>query len=495
MKDLESTTVRKDALDIQIPGQSHFHDILVEKAVRVGSINGRNPDDLLTTHTNQTISCNFEAKKNVRILGNLATDGHVNGVSTEILSKTYSLGKNNTHTINADYKFNHNLTTEKLIVRGKIQGKDFSNTANNRHLIKVNDAGLKFTGVKTFTSAVIIGKDSNVKLYNGLPLETLNLQTLDQDIIIPATTTFHGPVYARTVQLNEGSHINAETVMGHKWDDILANSIPIGEEVDPEHLRHLIFDNVIVDRHLNTRNFQGHRFEDFIRLDSDQNMGQLKVKKVKITGTTLTVGGLVNGLNIQEEFERTIMKDDSLDDLELSGNKTFLGTVTVEGDVSCFGPDFADNVIDITKPFTIPHSMEFSSHLVIQKGLNVSQLIQNTTVEEIMDDALTTGEDQIITGDWEFTNGLTFMDDVLGPGELKNFDLASLINNTEYEVRAAGDKIQSQRLQFKQECARVHNVTSDILNNPMKLDAFDKHQTIPLHHPVNRSTNFMVLMF
>lgn len=131
--------------------------------------------------------------------------------------------------------------------------------------------------------------------------------------------------------------------------------------------------------------------------------------------------------------------------------------------------------------------MEFANPIVIENGLSVSQTVQNTTIDEIMADALTngeSGEEQVISGEWEFTNGLTFTADVVGPGELKNFDLQSLITETEYKVRAAEEKIESQKHTFRQECQAVHDMTYDLVYNPMKLDAFDKHQTIPLTQQV-----------
>lgn len=308
LKELASTTVRKDALDIQISSPTNFRDVTVEKLLKVRSINGKDTEDLMTTNTNQTIDCNFEAKKNVKVTGNLITDGHINGVSTEVLSKTYSHGPNNVHTISAEeYKFNHNLTMEKLIVRGTIQGKDFSNTAHTQHLIKVSDAGLRFTGVKTFTSLVTIAKDSTVTSYNGLAVESLQFQTLDDDIVVTSPCMFHGNVNSKIVQSNDGDII-AEIVNGFKWDDILTNSIPLGENIDPHHLRYLVFDSVVVGGNLTTKTFQGHRFEDFIRLDStDQNLGDVTVRKIKIIGPNVQVGGLINGVKLEDEFDRTIM--------------------------------------------------------------------------------------------------------------------------------------------------------------------------------------------
>jgi len=168
----------------------------------------------------------------------------------------------------------------------------------------------------------------------------------------------------------------------------------------------------------------------------------------------------------------------------LYGDKHFNGTVTIQGDISCFGPDFKSEVVDITNEFYLSSPVVFDQPLYVEGDVKVTEPVDGYTIEGIMSEALTQEDDQIITGKWDFQEGITFQENVNGDGDFEDFDIQQLIDSKNAEIKEVQERIGKAKQDYQELCYSVVNATQEYSYTPVKLDAFDSHQTILLQKQV-----------
>lgn len=306
-----SSLVYRDENYVIVKGDMVFaEDIHVKESIEPQFTDGFETKRILSKQSDQILY------KPLRIYGNITTaglncNGRINSIECKKISQIYQYDSTrNVHIINADVNFGESIRIGNLQMNS-----GFNNIPNvNAYLQDVvrKDRPSLIRGRKHFRESVQFDTNLKVLAHRGVDitnfLEKLVLIDADKIVNIDADVHFMDRVEASSLLIKGDLILDQDAIVNVDFDEWIANSISRSQ---PQNFsQKFVFGDGIVattEATIQVHYINGKPTANLITLHTPQHFpGYIHLGEVQ-SYVPVAVGGFVNGLNLTEERENTLM--------------------------------------------------------------------------------------------------------------------------------------------------------------------------------------------
>ncbi|ODM97190.1 hypothetical protein Ocin01_09484 [Orchesella cincta] len=485
---LQSDSVKRSDKNVHILGETSFNQPMqIAGGIISPQINNVNfHEDIFLLHEDQDIQGHATFTSS-NIKGTLKTDS-INALPVAWLSKMYSF-QNGRHVLNHNAIINDGITSDSITVKGTTQGRDLDRFLSQA--FKTTDSDIVFNEDVLMKSPITVDNDVRTNSYNRINVDDLSnkIVRLDENHNIEQSVTFSNSIVAEDI-LSVNGNLDSNRLEGNiNWKELTTDAIRINDDNDVLNFENIQFDRLVASSPLTISNLNGRSFEDYATLNTEQDLGTLKIANVGMDTSDVNIKGTLGSFDILEEFKDTLMTNQQ-EVQRLTGDTVIQGPVHIKQDINCFGSEFKKQVVTTKHDLTIHGPIEFSAPLTVLGEMKVTEPIQGHSVESLFSNVLTTETSQVISENWEFQGPVTFMQNVTGNGLSDTVNMQALVERKQAEVRKARSRVLEERNTFERRCNALQHTSNEIAHSPMKLDLFDLSQTIALQ---NEASNVLAV--
>jgi len=155
--------------------------------------------------------------------------------------------------------------------------------------------------------------------------------------------------------------------------------------------------------------------------------------------------------------------------------------VRILGNFNCLSPSFVEKIVPLNRDYEISSRVAFQQPIIVEGDMDAPA---DTSVDSLVGRALSSADDEIIGGKWDFQGGVTFKEVVEGTVRLHDYDLSAIIQEKQAEVQLALEQVNAEKKEFKDRCLAVDRFAKKVNEMPSKLQYFDRLEALRIEQQV-----------
>lgn len=293
--------------DIEFSGRKIFQrEFHIEQDMVANTINGIFLRNIWTKSSTHDIRGHVIVQGNL-VVENLNIQRYLNWVYLGNIQDKYSFDvERQAHVLTNNIRFTSPTVIQDLRIQNGLNGV-INVTEFLSNVIRKNHNGL-ISGKKQFKSNVIFLNDLQVGIFDAVDISTLFdnivINEINETIIIFGDVAFENDVEASLIHIS--GDILASTVMDCSLSEWHKNALRTNFPVK-------IFENLIFPvgtfrtEDVSVQYVNGYQMADVITLNTEQNLRGQSIFSDVLSLNNIDVGGLVNGQNIRDLLENSVM--------------------------------------------------------------------------------------------------------------------------------------------------------------------------------------------
>ncbi|RZF37415.1 hypothetical protein LSTR_LSTR011692 [Laodelphax striatellus] len=500
--------VRSNENNTQITSKKVFEKGLnIEGDLNLTLWNGVKVEDVLTRSSNQilknkliTKNIKFSDKTNPRYF---QVDGLLNGINFSELKENWKYSDDGVSQWHGNLSFGNDVTIDNFTIEGFILGTNFTKFVENVYIKNKN---------LNSSPSVILENDVSVlgDIFITGSYNDMNVEEFSKNVVfttemseVKGNVSFTGKLIV-SKDLRVFKSLDPVTLYGcdvEEWKNnaIYINKFRKNDLPIPGKLR---FNKVTVSGNLNTDLIDDVDLNKAIFLNKHQTIHEpLKFSKVVVT-KNVEVGRLVNGIHLQEEYEKTLLVNG---DQVVSSGCNFLGEIEVLNNLetrSSVNGKLLHNAATLDGNHTIFDNLTFKC-IVAKNEIDTNDTtISGINIENWNRRAFLKDTDQSVLGEWKVGGNVTFEKPLKGSGILNGINVNQVSNELNI-WRKDQDSLHSEiSSNFTNECSHIAEIVNKSRQQVYKLQHFETLQKISLdnsissvHYFETRTGSFFVVSF
>ncbi|XP_046384547.1 uncharacterized protein LOC124154709 [Ischnura elegans] len=494
--DLESLAkdIVKKGEDVEITGPKTFTHGFRVGEIRVVTLNGIPMDDVLTANTAQEVLGPLIINGSVTVKGSLklSTEATFNGMDPSRHIGRYDW-RDGMHIIKGDVKLGSFVSIDSLFVNGPINNIKWEEFMNGIVYAR-DDVELKSS--MTFNNKVTFKDNLNVyETVDGVNVEQL-FGRFGSAVLFDSSTSKHNSIeyeyeddypqfiFKDDVIIRGGLYVSGEVfadeVYGCNLKEWSEEAIYLDQDEKIQGVKS--FQSIDTSSDVIIKSINGFNLDEVILLNEDQAFDkELKFKELYVApGSDVYVGNTVNGYNLEEEFNDTLLVEG---DQLISGKKIFRNKVKVRGDVTVPGTIngiLVDNIATLDSDQAFSASCRWSD-VEMRGALQVVGSVSGLDLGYWVDNAVAKdgGGVSQITGRWDIAGNVTFLgEDVLGSGTLDGVDISQLHEMTSPSGSTFTQLIDGMKGDVSEVCESMQKLRERVMSQPFLFRGLEAVQII-----------------
>nr|XP_045625096.1 uncharacterized protein LOC123774635 [Procambarus clarkii] len=394
--ELAADVVYTDGTSLEISGSTRFAlSLNLSNAVFKSTFNGEMFENLVTTARDFNITGNLIFKTDVQF-DSLRVTGAIGGVDVAGLAASALYLNKSDQVVRGKLVFRNPVSAASLDVSGKINNVNFLNA--------VTRSGVQnFSAPQTLKSATFGAvKAHAIDMSEGATVNTVDISELaKRRVKLNSADSFNGTLNVEGKVTILGS-LSAVYINGFNIQQLKENIVT--DNVSSTISGTVIFTNLNVDQSVTTSNLAGANglnISDInanaVHLASDNFLSGWITWGDLALLDNVTVGGLVNGIDLREFAADAVYKDTTALQI-ITGKKTFQSGITVKGDVHTL----TTNRIDLATSLFTLHTDQvltaayYFNNIRAQQMVHLVGLVCNVDLKKLVTNTLRRGEDSLV---------------------------------------------------------------------------------------------------
>lgn len=461
--------------------KTYMNGLEVRGNVAADYINSIHVPNLLNINSKQTLEGTAYINGNVNIYENIQTNGIVNEVSMQKLSKFVKYARNNEYHLEGDVSFADGTFIDNFIVNGLVN--DLYNPENILNsVVHIHDDN-NFENNIVFNGPVIIRNNLDISnVYNGVNVKDLleNIIFLNDDGVINSSLEFKEPLTVHGT-LNIFHNLQGNMLKGCSIEEWKKSAIVLDQSHKVFGRKH--FHDLIMENNINVEYINNYPMEELIKFGEYVANKTVNFENVFVD-SDITVEGTINSVNLEAETQNRLMKKGE----QVIDAPTYFHSnvhVTNNANLKMVNNNYFD-VITVDSDAVLLGNFIFHGNTTFEKNLNISSLVNDIDLEMWMKNAVFTNSngDRYITGKWNVSGGVYYKKGV-SSSEINN---SQFQNIAEYITHGStSETVNDEELiaQYRNICAHLNSI-ADISNNQISVsNKFEEVQSISLSNKFN----------
>ena len=310
LQQLALDSIGAAAQDVAFQSAISFHgNVTVQHEGFIKTLNNLNiTSDFFSLNQDQNISNSLVFQSDVKIQNGFTVDGRINNISLAELGSNYSFTNSTHHLRLPNVRFDSTFKTAHLHVRGLIQNRSLEGFLNSTVKLKAKEQQY-VRGNLQFLSPIIAEGSVQVQSLNGVHISSLanKLVKVGENVVFTQPVCFHGGLETTlfSVQNNASVATESDNINGVSMAEMLRESIQVSSK-SPVNLHKLsLRDAELLGQVKGVKYINGIPFEKLLTRTTPQSIQHLKVSRLWINQSEITVSGLFGGVDLVETFVNT----------------------------------------------------------------------------------------------------------------------------------------------------------------------------------------------